>query len=448
MWATWGHMVKRLKYVAILLALTPLFISCEKSSNPSTVSVAAKPPDPCAVALTPQVGDSKKDHEIARLQQKARESVDPLPYLERVGWLFVGKARESFDPGYYKLAEQCAACMTSKKPDSLEAMLLQGHVLHSLHRFKDSEVIARELVSKRGLAFDYGLLGDVLMEQGKLTEAVDAYQKMMDQKPSPEAYSRVAHLRWLKGDLNGAIASMQMAADASGSGDPESAAWFRVRLALYELQAGDFAKSSALITAALALQPDYPPALLARGRWLMAQGKPADAVESLEHAARLNPLPEYHWVLLEALQAAGRKEEAARVAGLLQQRGTADDPRTYALYLATSKQKSATALQLARIELNTRADVFTLDAVAWADQASGDISEAREFSQRALQEGTEDGRLFLHAAVIAQAAGDREEADRLLAKAIALQQMLLPSEKEILTALQNDKSTVANLQAH
>jgi tetratricopeptide (TPR) repeat protein len=286
------------------------------------------------------------------------------------------------------------------------------------------------------------------MEQGKLAEAVDAYQKMMDQKPSPEAYSRVAHIRWLKGDLSGAIEAMQMAADASGSGAPESAAWFRTRLALYELQVGDFDKSLALITAALALQPDYPPALLARGRWLLAQGKPADAIEPLERAAQLNPLPEYHWVLLEALRATGPKEEITRVARLLQQRGSADDPRTYALYLATSRLDSATALRLAHDELDTRADVFTLDAVAWAEEAAGQTSEAREFSKQALHEGTEDGRLFLHAAVIAQAAGYREEAARLLAKAGALKQMLLPSEKEILATLQNDKTDVASLQSH
>ena len=85
----------------------------------------------------------------------------------------------------------------------------------------------------------------------KLDEAVNAYQKMMDQKPTPQAYSRAAHMRWLTGDLDGAIQSMQMAVDASGSGDPESAAWFRVRLALYELQAGKFEKSSSLIEEAV-----------------------------------------------------------------------------------------------------------------------------------------------------------------------------------------------------
>lgn len=404
-------------------------------------------PEPCSIALASYPGETKTDQETARLQRRAREATDPLPYLERIGWLFIAKARETFDPGYYKLAESCALCMESKKPQNLEAMLLRGHVLHSLHRFKDSETIARALVAKRGLSFDYGLLGDALMEQGKLTEAVDAYQKMIDQKPGPEAYSRAAHMRWLKGDLDGAIALMQLATDATGSGTPESAAWFRVRLALYELQANHLEQSVRLIEAALLLEPNYPPALLARGRLLLAQGEPADAVETLERAAELNPLPEYHWVLLEALQTSGRTQEAERIAGQLQQRGAADDPRTYSLYLATRGEDTTVALRLAREELSTRADVFTLDAVAWAERAAGEMQQAYEFSQRALAEGTEDARLFLHAALIAQAAGNHEQAMHWLAKASALEQMLLPSEKEALVALQNASPVLVNFHS-
>src|SRR4029077_4652122 len=113
--------------------------------------------------------------------------------------------RESFDPGYYKLAEQCALCLESRQAHATEALLLRGHVLQNLHRFKEAEPLARELVARRGLSFDYGLLGDVLMEQGQLNEAVEAYQKMVDEKPDMQAYARIGHLRWLKGDLEGAV---------------------------------------------------------------------------------------------------------------------------------------------------------------------------------------------------------------------------------------------------
>src|SRR5688500_5397633 len=210
--------------------------------TPPPVKTPGAPPDsttdPCAIALAPHVGTDHLDQRIIHFQHEARRAPEPVVYLERLGWTFVAKARVSFDPGFYKLAEQAALCIASKAPSSPEALLLRGHVLHHLHRFRDAEGLARQLVAQRGLSYDYGLLGDALMEQGKLTQAIEAYQKMMDQKPSPQAYSRAAHVRWLTGDLLGAIEMMQMATGAGGSRNAEAAAWAHVRLALYELQAG------------------------------------------------------------------------------------------------------------------------------------------------------------------------------------------------------------------
>ncbi len=70
-----------------------------------------------------------------------------------------------------------------------------------MHRFSEAEAIARRLVAVREFVLDYGLLGDVLMEQGRVAEAAGAYQKMIDLKPFYQSYTRAAHLRWLKGDL-------------------------------------------------------------------------------------------------------------------------------------------------------------------------------------------------------------------------------------------------------
>ena len=88
---------------------------------------------------------------------------------------------------------------------------------------KNPKPLARRLVQQRGLSFDYGLLGDALMEQGKLGDAVEAYQRMMNLKPDLRAYARAAHMRWLKGDLEGAIEAMQLAVSAASPSDAESA---------------------------------------------------------------------------------------------------------------------------------------------------------------------------------------------------------------------------------
>src|SRR4030095_10670656 len=216
---------------------------------------------------------------------------------------------ESFDPGFYRLAEQSARSIEMRNPQSQEAMLLRAHVLQNLHRFKESETLARCLVEQRGLSFDYGLLGDALMEQGKLNEAVEAYQRMMNLKPDLHAYARAAHMRWLKGDLSGAIEAMQLAVSAASPLDPESAAWVNVRLASYKFQAGQFSEADQQCAVALSFQSDYAPALLLQGKMQLARNRFCEAVDVLQSAAKLNPLPEYQWTLADTLRATGRRDE-------------------------------------------------------------------------------------------------------------------------------------------
>ena len=435
------ELTDRIAVFAIGLLLFPVAVAL---GGDSTVAQSEQLINAAApqIILAPQSGDGKVDREIARLQQAVRNARNPNLLLERLGWTFVAKARQSFDPGYYKLAEQCALYLDSRQPGSHEALLLRGHVLHNLHRFKAAEPLARELATKRGLACDIGLLGDVLMEQGRLKEAAKAYQTMLDLKPSLHSYARAAHLRWLKGDLTGAIEAMRLAVAASSPQDAESAAWVNTRLAFYQFQAGDNNESRRTADIALCYQHDYAPALLLRGRMKLSEGKSDDAAAQIQTATQLNPLPEYRWALADALREAGRESDALNIEQLLRQTGAADDPRTYALYLATRGQLPETAVQLTESELKERADVFTHDAAAWSLARAGRIDDALTHLGQALAEGTKDARLFFHAAVIHSKAGHKEEASRFFEQATRLRHLLLPSERQQLQlvpgAINND----------
>jgi tetratricopeptide (TPR) repeat protein len=426
-----------------VIGLTAAFFvtSCSQHTPPPVTAISkvsdkaeAEPDnlsDPCELALAPHQGADRIDLEILRQQANVRAEKNTLPSLERLGWLFVAKARASFDPGYYKLAEQCALCLESRQPHSAEALLLRGHVLENLHRFKEAEAIAHELVGRRGFSFDYGLLGDTLMEQGNLQEAAEAYQAMVDAKPDLEAYARIAHLRWLKGDVAGAAAVMQLAVSAASPASPEAAAWVNTRLALLQFQQGKLEEAAQTCAVALDYQHEYPPALLLQGRLLLAEGRNEEAVTVLQRAAQLNPLPDYQWVLSEALRAAQRHGDAAAIEAALAQQGEANDPRTFALYLASRGETPEFALQLARAELETRSDVFTHDALAWSLIANGQIDTAQVEMEQALSQGTKDARLFLHAGVIAAKAAKPEQAQRWLAKAAPMMPLLLPSEQKL-----------------
>ena len=395
-----------------------------------THPVAAHPvPDrACLVTIA---AESRGDTDIAKLQEDLREQRAPARAAEQLGYRFISKARVTNDAGYYTVAEQAAACLESMQPsDPAPALLLRGHVLHQMHRFREAEAIARRLVTLREFVLDFGLLGDTLMEQGRIAEAAVAYQKMMDLKPFYQSYVRAAHLRWLKGDLSGAIEMMTAAVKAASPRDPESVAWAYVRLATYRLQRGQFVEAERMIASSLQFVPDYSAALLVRGRIQLAQNKPAEAVASLEKAARLNPLPEYNWALADALRSVNRIDDAVAAEHLV----LADngDPRTIALYLSTRRADADKAVALARAEIEKRSDVFTLDALAWALARAGRIDEASAVMSRALAEGTQDGRLFLHAAAIAAAAGHSNDAARWARKARTIRFTLLPSELGVL----------------
>ncbi len=259
---------------------------------------------------------------------------------------------------------------------------------------------------------------------------------MMNLKPDLHAYARAAHMRWLKGDLAGAIEAMQLAVSAASPHDAESAASVNTRLAFYEFQAGRFGEAQQRCAFALSFQSNYPPTLLLQGKILLAKNRFREAVDALQSATKLNPLPEYQWTLAEALRAAGRENDASGIEAQLRQRGATEDPRTLALFLATRHESPETALRLVQREFDSRSDVFTHDAFAWSLAAAGNVAEAHSEMRRALAEGTEDGRLFFHAAIIASRAGHAADAKRWLVKASGLSHLLLPSERSELQNLE------------
>jgi len=439
-----SRLIRRLTGTCLM---TMLLGSCGQSPAPgamTTRAVARGAADPsCAVALAPHAGTDRNDLEIRRWQAALAHERTELAYLERLGWAYVAKARVSADNGYYVLAGQTATCLDDRQPGAPEALLLRGHVLHQLHRFAAAEAVARRLVQVRGLSFDHGLLGDVLMERGRVKAAAVEYQAMMDERPGPQAYARAAHLRWLRGDLSGALQAMRLAVRSTDRRDPD-AAWGYVRLASYERQAGHDAQADALIDAALQLHPDYPMALLERGRHALATGAIEAAIATLARAVAQVPLPDYQWSLIEALRTAHRNAEADALAQQMKQRGLVEDPRTLAVYLASRGEDVGTALRLARAELRARADVTSLDTLAWALQAAGRTAEAWALSQRVIASGTRDARLCLHTGVIATAVGAATAAHQWLDRATALQQMLLPSERALLAAQSRALAEPAN----
>lgn len=426
--------------MSVTLSRYVLFVLLAGSASASTVSLAE------AIVLTPQAGDTAEDVAIRKWQTQAQTGAGTEAAFERLAWAYIDKARRSSDSGYYKLAEETANASEARFGQSDQTRLIRGHVFHNLHRFQEAESIARDLTHRRREPIDLALLTDVLMEQGKVDEAVEVLQRFVNLKPGAEAYSRIAHLRWIKGDLAGAIDAMVSAVGMSGPAQPAIHAWLLTRLSGFYLQQGDPSRANQAANAALQTAPDFAPALLARGKAALAGGDTPGAIDTLQHAAQLNPLPEYQWWLSDALRAVGRTADANAMDALIVQQGPRTDPRTTALFLATRGDQAGTAVTLASAERLSRRDVFTHDAMAWALDAHGETKRAQQEITRALAENTKDARLLLHAGLIAQHRGEVASAMAYLAEATPLALTLTPSERALLAAASDASSRVASLQ--
>jgi tetratricopeptide (TPR) repeat protein len=393
-----------------------------------SVAVAATDLDR-EIVLTPLTGTEPEDVEISRWQERAQQPDARADVFGRLVCAFIAKARRTLDAGFYTLAQKTLDVSDASFGASADSRLLRGHVLHNLHRFRDAEAVARQLVAERGLPMDLALLSDALIEQGKLTEGIAALQRMLNLKPGTEAFSRIAHVRWLKGDLAGAIAAMELALESSDPRDSETRAWLLTRLSGLALQGGDAAMALTSATRAIDRLVDYAPALLAQGRALVALNCVKEALPVLERAESLVPLPEYQWWLADVLGLLGRREEASNVEQRLRTRGAENDPRTLALFLATRGESLPEAIKLARAELKERQDVFSHDALAWGLATAGNLDAANAEMRLALAEHTEDARLHLHAGEIALARGDAAGATGHFAASNRMAATLTPSER-------------------
>jgi hypothetical protein len=118
--------------------------------------------------------------------------------------------------------------------------------------------------------------------------------------------------------------------------------------------------------------------------------------------------------------------------------GAAEDPRSYALYLATTGQDLEAAERLVRDDLAQRADVYGYEALAWVQFARGELAAALFNARRSLVAGSAEPRLYYHAGLIAERAGEADQARAWLERARAGAHMLLPSQREALVA-QNER---------
>lgn len=261
------------------------------------------------------------------------------------------------------------------------------------HRFALALEAAQRAESLQpGAPRTLALMSDALVELGRYDEAATRTQQLVDTAPGPAAWVRAAHLRFLLGDLPGAIAIQSMAARA-GAARGEASAWIWLDLARLHLAAAAPAAAAEAITAAAVAFPELPGLPAARARLQLAQGDAPGALVLYRQALEVQTTAEDAVAAWRIARQHGDAGTATHLRALLEGLAQLDvqglSRRTLAEYFAESGDL-ARALELARAELAARPDIYSQATLARVLARAGQPAQARAQAHAALALGTQD----------------------------------------------------------
>jgi tetratricopeptide (TPR) repeat protein len=363
-------------------------------------------------AQTAQTAATRTPAEISiqKAQEQIAKQPDHVPYYNSLAMAYARRARETSDVAFYTKAEETLDRAFKVDPTNFEALKVRTWLLLGRHEFAKALEAATALNKRAPDDITvYGYLADANAELGNYEDAVRAAQWMLNLRPGNIAgLTRAAYLRELHGDLTGAMELMHMAYDATPFQEAEDRAWLLTQIAHLQLLSGNLPEAEMYATGALGLFADYHYALGTLAQVRQAQNRNDEAVTLLEKRYAAAPHAENQFALAEALDRAGRKNDAAKAFAEFEQKALLESNITdnanhelIAYYVDYAHQPSK-GLEIARQELARRHDAFTLDAYAWSLAASGDYEQARTHMQKAVAFGVKDPKVLRHASEIAQ----------------------------------------------
>jgi tetratricopeptide (TPR) repeat protein len=362
---------------------------------------------------------------VARLQVQLRNRPDARGY-GLLGLAFQQRARETGDPSHYPRSERALRRALQLDPRNVQAVSGLGSLALARHRF--GEALALALRAQRlapDAAFNFGVIGDALIELGRYEDAFRAFDRMASLKPGLASYSRISYARELLGRHDASVAAMQLAVDAAG-GRGEPAAWARTQLGKLLWSVGRREEAAREYRLALAAMPGYAYALDALAQVEAARGRLEAAIRLERRAVERNPFPQFVGTLGDLYRATGRERLAGEqyqlvgaIDRLLTTNGVVTDLEL-ALFDVDHGVRLGESLARARRAQRERPSIEADGVLAWALARNGRCGEALRFSQRALRLGTLDAPKFFHRGMIERCLGREAQAQRWFRRALGL----------------------------
>ncbi len=359
-------------------------------------------------------------------EQIAKSRNAPQGYNE-LALALLRRARETADPKYCAEAETAVAESLKLDPKGFEALKTHAIVRLCQERWEDARAESAAL-NKRvpDDVMIWGYLADADTALGNYEAAEKSVQLMLDlRQVNPQGLQRGARLRELFGFNDPALEWWNSALRLTSATDLEERAWILTHIAEIHRILGRNEVAETTGKQAVELEPNYPWALEEIGRSQLASKKFGDAAETfraLTAVAPWNVTARFEQGL--ALASAGKAADAHAAFADFEPRAIAllNEARNANVALirfyAGPGKKPSEAVRIARLTLEHRHDIYTVEAYAQALAAAGDYPAASAQIALSLKPGIKDPAWLLEAGRIEQKKGDAEAAHKYFQQAL------------------------------
>lgn len=376
-------------------------------------------------------GGNSLDAVITALQARLRRLPDDHAAWADLGLAYVQHSANTVDPSYYAKAEDALdRSLSIKRQDNFQAMTGMSALAAGRHDFKDALRWARMATDVNPYnSAAWGAKGDALLQLGRYQDAFRAIQRENDLQPGFSAFARASYAWELRGDLERARATMELALEDADTGTEKAFAHYY--LGELDFNAGKPKAAREHYQTGLDADSSYPAVRQGMAKALWALGEESRALEQYADLVASVPSPGYVMEYGELLESLGKSEDAQRQfdlfatqVELFEDAGVQLDVSEI-LFFANHGDPGR-ALSIAKRIAADRPFVEVQDALAWALYKNEDYAQALDASRKAMRLGTKNARFYAHSGLIKMALGREDAARRDLTRALEINPWFSP----------------------
>lgn len=389
----------------------------------ATSSMASPRTTTRSSAVTPAATDFQRDldrldREIAGLAGEGAGPVAPRHAAIRLVSLQYQRATLRGSWAELRLVGESLGGLLARLGPLPDVCLLQGTLDLTMHRLG---AVRATLQRSPALAESWhgrALAADVLVQEGRLDDALRLYEAVVRESPTWENLARLAHVHAALGDSEMADRLYADAEEEITAKEMRAYAWVEVMRGELDLAGGAYDQAGAHYERAIAAYSGHwlVDAHMAELLAVLGQGDRTlarQAVALYEEVVTRTPRPELVQALGDAYGQIGRLDDARAchdraLAGYLDsaQRGEVHYLHHLAGFYAEVRQDGPEAVRWAEADFALRPSAHAEATLAWAEYRAGRLDDALRHIQHALATGANGTHVLRQSAAIHRACID------------------------------------------